>query len=280
MIAGLSALAVPTLSGCAGRRQTPPPAPRYYSQGYFPPPQAAQAPPNGGLDAVIDISHTSSVSDFNAIRSGGVLAVLHKATEGGDWADPLYASRRLQARQRGLMWGAYHFGTRQYSGAQQAATFLAVAQPDRATLLALDLEPNERRPGNTMTIGQAEEFAWAVRQATGRLPLVYVHPTWADGGAYGRAGQTLGRAIGPDSILARCDLWLVSYAEQPEVPFAWSRRGWRFWQYAGDDYGGGGGPFGELSRTVPGVDRCDRNLFQGDTAQLYHYWNGGAAALS
>lgn len=275
MIAGLSA---GVLSGCAGRQ----PAPVYSapSQGYYPPPQSAESSPGGGLNAVIDISHTSAVTDFDAMRSAGILGVLHKATEGGDWADPLYAPRRVQARARGVLWGAYHFGTRQYSGAQQAAAFLAAAQPDRTTLLALDLEPNERRPFNTMTLDQAEEFVRTVAQATGRLPMVYVHPTWADGGSYGRGGQTLGRAIGPDSILASCDLWVVSYDEQPTVPYAWARRGWRLWQYAGDDYGGGGGPYGELSRTVPGVERCDRNLFHGNAAQLVQFWNAAPAAVS
>lgn len=273
MIAGLSATA---LSGCAGR-PAPAPAPVYPQSYYAPPPD--EAAPGGGLNAVIDISHSSSVSDFAAMRAGGILGVLHKASEGGDWVDPAYAPRRAQARARGVLWGAYHFGTRQYSGAQQAASFLAAAQPDRATLLALDLEPNERRPYNTMTLDQAEEFVRVVAQATGRMPMVYVHPSWADGDTYGRSGITLGRTIGPDSIVASCDLWVVSYDEQPKVPWAWARQGWKFWQYAGDDYGGGGGPYGGLSRRVPGVDRCDRDLFHGTPAELARYWNGAPPAV-
>jgi lysozyme len=232
------------------------------------------------LDAVIDINHSCVVTDFAAVRNrGSILAVVHKASEGGDWLDPLYGVRRPQAEAAGLLWGAYHFGTRQYSGAQQAAAFLAAVQPGPATLMALDLEPNERHLANTMDIARAEDFVQTIYQATGRLPLVYTHPAWANGRPYGRAGANLGGAIGPHSILARCDLWLADYRMQPELPWAWANRGWRLWQYAGDDVRGGGGPFGSLSRAVGGVDRCDRNLFGGDASALYRFWTGGAGTV-
>lgn len=268
MIAGLSAMAVPALASCSGQQQRTA-APRLLATT-----QPITAPSDVGLDAIIDLSHTAAVSDFTLVRASGILGVLHKATEGGDWYDPLYARRKVQAQAAGLLWGAYHFGTHQYPGSQQAATFLAAMQSDPATLMALDIEPNERNPGNTMTIEQAEDFVQTVYQATGRLPLVYIHPTWANGGVYGRARLSLGRAVSPQSILAACDLWLADYRVQPEMPAAWANRGWRFWQYAGDDYAGGGGPFGPLSRAVSGVDRCDRNLFQGDAIALYQYWSG------
>ena len=74
----------------------------------------------------------------------------------------------------GLLWGGYHFGTRQYSGVEQARVFLSAAQPGPSTLLALDVEPNERNPRNTMQVSQAEAFVQTIYQATGRLPLVYL----------------------------------------------------------------------------------------------------------
>ena len=267
-VGGLAALAIPGLSGCAGpSRQAPP---RLAAT-----PQPVLTPSAAGLDAVIDLSHTCRVFDFSLARAqSGVLAVLHKATEGGDYVDPLYAERQLQAEAAGLLWGAYHYGTRMYPGAQQAANFLAAARPTPTTLLALDLEPNERNPGNTMMLDQAEDFVSAVYQATGRFPLLYTHPTWANGGTYGRARMSLGGAIGSGSILANCDLWLADYRMEPELPFAWADRGWRLWQYAGDDSAGGGGPFGPLSRAVSGVERCDRNLFAGNAIALYNYWSG------
>ncbi len=225
-----------------------------------------------GLDAVIDLSHTSTVLDFGlARRHSNILGVLHKASEGGDWRDPLYADRRAGARAAGLLWGAYHFGTLQYSGADQAQAFLAAAQPGADTLLALDLELNERIPSNTMTIDQAEAFVTVIQSATGRLPLLYTHPAWAEGKPMGRTARSLGGSIESRSILAQCDLWLADYRSQPQLPRAWTGRGWRFWQYAGE--AGKTGPSGSPARSVSGVERCDRNFFSGDEASLFRYWS-------
>ena len=226
-----------------------------------------------GLDAVVDLSHFNRVGDFAQVRDSGILGVIHKATEGGDWVDPLYAQRRAQAEAAGLMWGAYHFGTYQRSGADQAANFLATVQPGPSTLLALDLELNERNPANTMDITRAEDFVRAVLTATGRLPVLYIHPAWADGEAMGGRGRTLGGAIRPGSLLAACDLWLADYRAQPELPSAWVGRGWLLWQYAGD--GPGAGPFKPRTRLVAGINSCDRNVFSSDASTLIAYWQRG-----
>ena len=160
--------------------QTPPPQtpPPEYPTAPAPPGRTAQ-----GLDAVIDISAHTTYCDFRLVRASNILAVIHKASEGDFFADPLCAERRPQAEAAGLLWGTYHFGKGDSSGAQQAAFFLDSSRPGPRTLLALDLEPNEGDPSNSMTREQAEAFVQAVASATGRLPLVYVHPTWANGGA-------------------------------------------------------------------------------------------------
>jgi lysozyme len=267
-LAGLAGLTVPALSGCAGKHVSPSWSGTVRTQ--------AVVTPTGGLDAVIDISHLSLVSDFTLIRRhSNILGVIHKASEGGDWVDPVYGDRRPQAEAAGILWGAYHFGTHQYSGAEQAAAFLAAARPGPATVMALDFEPNDRHPANTMSIAQAEEFVRAVYQSTGRLPLVYANPTWANGGPYGHRGLSLGGAVSANSILARCDLWVVDYRDEPEVPWAWARRGWRLWQYAGD-FTADDAAYGSASRALAGVDRCDRNLFAGDVSSLYRFWSGRA----
>jgi len=227
-----------------------------------------------GLDAVIDISHFNRVSDLALARSGSnIMGVIHKATEGYDWVDPLYAQRRAACEAAGLLWGAYHFGTYERPGAEQARSFLAAAQPSSDTLLALDLELNDRNQANSMDIVRAEDFVRTVLMSTGRLPILYIHPAWADGEAMGGRGRTLGGAIRPGSMLAACDLWLADYRAQPELPSAWVGRGWRLWQYAGD--GTGGGPFKPRTRQVAGIEKCDRNLFAADSATLTRYWKRG-----
>jgi lysozyme len=238
--------------------------------------------PHAHTDAVIDISHSSAVYDFSKVRStSNILAVLHKASEGGDWLDPLYAERRNKALSANLLWGAYHFGTHQYSGADQAQAFLAAAQPAADTLMALDLELNERIPANTMTIDQAEAFVTVIHASTGRLPLLYTHAIWAEGKPVGHSGRSLGGAINSRSILAQCDLWLADYRSQPQTPSAWSGKGWRLWQYAGEGAKAVSPP-GAPGRSVAGVERCDRNVFLGDVESLFRYWcqEGGRLSTS
>ena len=270
VLTGMAACAVPALGGCS---QSLTPIRRS-------PVSATPAPAPMALDAVIDLNHFSTVTDFTQMRSrNNILGVVHKASEGGNWVDPKYSLRRPQAEAAGLLWGAYHFGTRQFSGAQQASAFLGVVQPGPSTLMALDFEPNEHSPGNTMTVAQAEDFVSTIYRATRRLPLIYIHPKWANGEPYGHTGLSLGQPISPQSILASCDLWLTDYRPVPEVPRAWAQRGWRLWQYAGDNSHGGGGALGYLSQTVAGVGSCDRNMFSGDVPALYQFWQAGAGRV-
>jgi lysozyme len=233
-----------------------------------------------GLNAVIDINHASRVVDFASARqSSRILGVIHKCTEGVGWSDPAYNSRRDGAEGAGLLWGAYHFGTAQYPGDVQARAFLAAARPGPDTLLALDLELNERAPGNSMTIDQAEVFVRTVYDLTGRLPLLYTHPAWADGEKMGKAGRSLGGAVMPGTVLAACDLWLADYRNWPELPSAWAVKGWHLWQYAGDGEYGRKSPFGAHVRGVQGIERCDRNLsVAADEMALRRWWTRGSLA--
>lgn len=263
ILSGLSGLAGSAVAGCSSRQTASVP----YQMPIAPPPpdRASQ-----GIDAVIDISKFVTVTDFRQVRRSGILGVIHKATEGGDYADPMCAARRPQAEAAGLMWGTYHYGTGQMPGERQAAYYLSVSRPGPRTLLALDLEANENNPSNSMRLDQAEAFVRAVADATGRLPVVYVHPTWANGEPLPNSGLSLGARITPASILARCSLWIADYHDSPEVPFAWESTGWRLWQYAGDE--SAARPAYGQTTIVQGVSHCDRNLFNGDADSLRSFW--------
>ncbi len=265
LLAGFAGLSGLSLAGCGSRSATAP------AQG-LPATGASWSPKGAGLDAVIDISHNVTVSDFQQVRQAGILAVFHKATEGGDWFDPSYASRQAAAERAGLLWGGYHFGTRQYPGARQAHAFLSAIKPGSRTLLALDYELNDPNPRNTMTLAQAEEFVRVVQQQTGRLPLLYTHAAYADGER--ARGGVRPQPILPGSLLARCDLWLADHREEPRLPMAWEGRTWKLWQYAADETADKAA-YGTVPRAVPGVTHCDRNLFAGDTSALYKYWGVG-----
>jgi lysozyme len=273
---GLAGLIAPTLAGCGSPRPTPVSSLTSGPSGYPAlSPDGAWRPAVDGLDAVIDISHNVRVSDFRAVRSSGVLAVIHKSSEGGDWLDPSYGPRRREAEQAGLLWGAYHFGTRQYSGTRQAQSFLSAAQPGPTTLLALDYELNDYNPANTMRLAQAEEFVQVIYRATGRFPVVYTHANWANGTRARRGIRS--EPVGPNSILAQCDLWVADHREQPEVPYAWADRGWKLWQYVADE-SVETAAYGSAPRAIPGITHCDRNLFAGDQRQLVRFWRSSGRA--
>ncbi len=67
-------------------------APYQYPIAPLPPDRASL-----GVDAVIDFSRSLIVSDFRLVRQSNILAVIHKASEGGDYADTAFAARRPQA---------------------------------------------------------------------------------------------------------------------------------------------------------------------------------------
>ena len=197
-----------------------------------------------GLNVVIDLSHYNTVTSFADIKTGGVVGVIHKATQSTDWIDPTYADRKQQAQGAGLWWGAYHFGTNN-DGTAQAQYFLSKVNPGPNDLLALDFEQN---PESQMTIAQAEQFATEVFNQTGRYPGFYSDEL---------AGQLLGDNV--NSILANCWFWRAEYGgSSPSVPPTWAT--WTMWQYTSS------GPVSGIS----GV--CDRDTFNGSMDELSRLW--------
>jgi hypothetical protein len=50
-----------------------------------------------------------------------------------------------------------------------------------------------------------------------------VHPTWANGDPLPGSGLSFGARITPESILARCGLWVADYHDSPEMPLGGER---------------------------------------------------------
>ena len=203
---------------------------------------------------VFDISHFNGRVDFAAAYGAGQRGVIHKATEGTGYVDPMFHSNRGAATAAGLLFGAYHFGTGDDPNAQ-AEHFLGTTGTDGGILLMLDWEPNAQ--GACMTLAQARAFVSHVQQATGRWPGLY-------------SGSTAREALGgnTDPVLGNCWLWLAEYGDQPEVPPAW--KGWTLWQYTD-------GSHGPEPHSLDGVGNCDRDRFAGDAAALAAFWAGNGA---
>ena len=201
-------------------------------------------------NVVIDLSHHNQNLDFASIRSGGgILGIIHKATQGLASTDPTYLPHKTSALANGLLWGAYHFGTGS-DGVQQAERFLDAVQPDAQTLLVLDFEANGQGP--SMTLEEARAFVTHVNDETGRYPGLY-------------SGHYIKQLLGTtsDPVLINCWFWLSQYGPTAVVPPNWPT--WTMWQYTD-------GAVGPQPHTVPGAGMCDRDKFNGDEARLRALW--------
>lgn len=202
------------------------------------------------FDGILDINHNDDI-DLADAQSAGIVAVIHKATEGATYQDPMYATRRTQAQQLGLLWGAYHFGTAAAVD-QQIANFAQTAQPGAGDLVALDYETNSDDPSNQMTLEQAEQFVTEWQQQYGYLPLIY-----------GSSLLTQAAQQNPTTILGQCGLWIAEYTNvaQPNIPSIYST--WMLWQFTD-----GTTPQPFLTAGVA----CDRSRFNGTQPQLSAAW--------
>ena len=201
------------------------------------------------LNVVVDISHHNGTPDFVQAKAAGILGVIHKATQGLTYEDPIYLTNRQKALDTGLLWGAYHFGDGT-DGTGQADFFLSVVNPGPDTLLVLDFETNTQ--GATMSLDGARAFVSEINSKAGRFPGIY-------------SGSLIKQLLGnnTDPILAQCFFWLAQYGSNAVVPGNWPT--WTLWQYTD-------GNAGPQPHSVTGVGNCDRDKFNGDLDALNKLW--------
>lgn len=209
---------------------------------------------------VIDLSHHNDgphggAIDFAAIAAFGVKGIIHKSSQGIGNVDATYAARRTAAVAAGLLWGAYHFADAS-DPSSQVDHFMATANPDAQTLMALDFEPNS---GNTMTLDGARTFLHAIEDELGRKAVLY-------------SGNLIKEKLGgtSDAYLSAHRLWLAHYNDAPRWPPAWTVP-WLH-QFSGDGVNNHG-------IHVPGVnaaqsDKLDMNSYVGTDDSLAASWIG------
>jgi lysozyme len=230
------------------------------------PPTPQPAPLTTGI---VDVHHDDGAYDLGAVARGGVVAMLHKATEGRDWRDPAFPGAIGRIADAGLLRAAYHYATRSAPGDAQADFFLAVvdeaAHGAGDVLLALDLEGDLDAP-TTMTTREAARFVARVREVTGRWPLLYAGASLL--GARMRKADDATRAT-----LGNCPLWLAAYGPDPLTlapPAPWAD--WSLQQYTN----GAAGPRDRRTfpRKTPGFrrQRQDRSVFRGTSDELRAWW--------
>jgi lysozyme len=214
---------------------------------------------------VADLNHANPI-DFGALKDTGLVSgVIHKASQGIRFTDPLYQNRKDLALTFGFLWGAYDFATDD-DVKENVDRFLTVAGVDIDMLYCLDFENN---PRHDMKMAMALEFLDRVDQRIGRPCVIY-------------GGDRIKRFV-PDlddqqrDFLAKRPLWGCEYGPRwknydvngDDLPWT---NGPDLWQYTGD--GQGPGP-----HTVDGLeDGADLSKFLwGDKTQtaLASWWVGG-----
>ena len=204
---------------------------------------------------VVDLYHLDIVTSFADAAAAGTWGVIHKATTGGTGKDSMYAQRRPQALDAGLLWGAYHWGTAHEPVSDQVDNFLEVAQPDANTLVALDYEETQ---GNQMTLDQAREFLTLLEARLGRKAVLY-----SGGLIKGQLGSTV------DPFFGSHRLWLAQYGTlNPSVQKSWQT--YWLWQYTDSTAG-------TPPNHMPGIPgdangNLDCNSYLGTREQLAAEW--------
>lgn len=212
--------------------------------------------PSQPLNVVVDLSHYNNIN-LTLAKQAGVAGVIHKATQGLTFKDPLWGTRFNQARELGLYFGSYHFGTGDGTGEEQARAFLDVVSPAFPSLLVLDLEQNTQGP--TMSLQQARDFVSEIHELTGRWPTVY-------GGSFLRGAlQNLNPEDSSADLLFGCQLWLADYRAEPEPISGWDN--WTLWQYTDAEHG-------NPPHDVAGIRECDRDIFNGTEEELQRFFEG------
>jgi len=229
-----------------------------------------------GANSVVNMSHYDLVrADFVAMKSEGIVGLIHEASFPRLQRDWRYAERQRSALEAGLLWGAYHFGdgTNPISQADHFLAVVASSHPvanplpnaekrRHGVLLVLDFEKNGHYPGGSMSTAQAAAFVERIKERTGKYPGIY--------GSENRLRQMLsGATAAQRTVLSNCWLWIANYHNEPRYTSPWDR--WDLWQYTGDGKCGLR-PRNMFPTSVANLRRAERNIFRGNNALLQAFW--------
>lgn len=160
---------------------------------------------------VVDISHHNATPDWQALKAGGTLGVILKATEGSGYTDPTFISRWDAAKFHGLLRSAYHF-LRPGDVVSQMQRFIRLVNPSRTERLCIDYEDPD------IPFSDLERAAKYLLDA-GIQTTVY--------GSNILVNTCKGKT---SAILSNTSLWQARYSSnEPDVPSIWPT--WSLWQF-------------------------------------------------
>ncbi|MBL6446021.1 glycoside hydrolase family 25 protein [Fulvivirga sp. 29W222] len=167
----------------------------------------------------IDISHHQGKIRWHELKAELIDFVIIKATEGGDYKDPLFDENWKNSRESGYKTGAYHFYRLCKGGEEQAANFIA-SVPNEAESLppTIDLEFGGNCDSGKSRVQIIEEIKVCLGKLEGhfgKTPIIYV------------TREFYKEYIEGDFL--RYPIWIRDIYRQPTLE---PNREWLIWQFA------------------------------------------------
>lgn len=198
---------------------------------------------------IVDLSHHNPEPDWQALKAGGIVGVILKATEGTSYVDPTYAKRRQAAENVGLIVSTYHFFHGNASA--EMTHYLDTVNPGAGERLCIDHEAEA-------SLKQLEDAVSFLRDTVPDCQITIY------------SGHTIKDQLGSNksAVLAEnTSLWIAHYttAASPSWPKGtWPT--WSLWQFTD-------------KATVKGISApVDGNRFNGSTENAKK-WLGPAAQV-
>jgi lysozyme len=194
----------------------------------------------------IDISSHQQQIDWQQLDRSNIHFVLIKATEGGDFRDPLFQSNWQHAQPQGTIVGAYHFFTFCKSGQAQAQNYIDTVPRSSGTLppvIDLEFSGNCRsQPTPAALATELNTFMAIVEKFYHKRPILYVTHEFYDRYLRDRSATQL--------------IWISDFYSFNKLPTLADGKQWLFWQYS------------ERGRIAGISTLVDLNVFNGTKTQF------------
>jgi len=192
----------------------------------------------------IDISHWQDFPDFEEVAAAGVVAMIHKASEGTSYIDPNRITNIIAATDAGIACCTYHW-LKPGNAAEQMEFYLEVVDPVDGERMVIDYEESG------CTLDDLHEAVETLRDDPRDLQITVY------------SGHLLKEQLGSkrDELLAEhTDLWLAQYTSGEVSWPSGTYEHWTLWQYS---------ETGEID----GIDDnyVDLNEFDGTDAELVQW---------
>lgn len=195
----------------------------------------------------IDISHWQDFPDFEEVAAAGVIAMIHKATEGTGYSDPNRGKNCSAAIRAGIAVATYHWLSPDADAASQMEYYLSVIEPVQGERVVIDYEEEGCQLSDLI---EAVKFL----KADPRDLQVSIY-----------SGHLLKEQISGEKneyLADNTDLWLAQYTTGTPTWPDETYPEWTLWQYS-------------ESGNIDGIygSEVDLNRFNGSDAALLKWIN-------